>query len=154
MFKSALENAPYSSSEEEALSLVNNTLTLIEDVYSPVPDFRANPANEAWDGRMYPVHGDNVVSNSRGSGLARLLSRGSATFIDEHGGHPNMESTTTGKFYVFTVNELKNGVTLPMGRQLGPIAQEALALFNQVLSTLHFLSERQHAISTPLLVCF
>jgi hypothetical protein len=43
-----------------------------------------------------------------------------------------------GSFYVFTVYELKNDVSLPADRELGEIPQAARDLFEQVLGSVRF----------------
>lgn len=80
LFLSRLQNAPGASSQVEALTLIADLLTQVEDEQSGVPN---DPDSWQNDGRLYPPQEDHALD--RDGGLVEYRSVAHSTFVSADG---------------------------------------------------------------------
>ncbi|PAY19145.1 hypothetical protein CKO51_12315 [Rhodopirellula sp. SM50] len=81
-FVRRLESAGNVATAKEALSLLREMLTAVEDEMSGIPN---DPARWQTDGRMYPPQDDNARDVENRPDLVRYRSRGHNTLIRDNG---------------------------------------------------------------------
>jgi hypothetical protein len=81
-FLTRLSGAANVASHSEALSLIADVLTAVEDEMTDIPN---RPGNWQTDGRMYPPEPDSEREVDDRPDLTRYRSRGHNTFIRDNG---------------------------------------------------------------------
>jgi hypothetical protein len=82
LFLARLASAPTASSHDDALALIANTLTEVEDLLSGAT---ANPSEWLTDGRMYPPQLDNARPSEDFEGVTIYRNKGHRTLIASDG---------------------------------------------------------------------
>ena len=80
IFYKRLNSAPPTSNDSDAFSLLSDTLNAVEDEYTSIS---YTPESWASDGRMYPHHNDNKITETKD--ITRYRNRNHNTYVGSNG---------------------------------------------------------------------